>query len=229
MNSSIRIGAAMGGIAVTLMFIAIWPSWGMLPPLSPQFTTAEIFSHFHSNRLEIIIGGVIMSLAAPLFFLFFGAIFACMKKMEGNSTPLTSAAEMLTVFGFFPLYMLACFFIVAVYRPDQDPDTVRLMFDLGMYMLAFPALPGLVLYCVIGFCILSDKNENRIFPRWIGFVSIWVGVLSTPGCLIAFFYDGPFAWNGLFGFWLPALAFGVLINSLVYALWQAAKHPLMQR
>jgi hypothetical protein len=65
-------------------------------------------------------------------------------------------------------------------------------------------------------------------PRWVGYTSIWVGVLSLPGVVIPFFKSGPFAWNGIFAFWLPAILFGMMLTVLTLTMIKAAKHPEMQ-
>jgi hypothetical protein len=61
----------------------------------------------------------------------------------------------------------------------------------------------------------------RTFPRWFCFVSIWVAVLVLPGGLAVFFKSGPFAWNGLFAFWIPVCVFTVYFASLVPLLFKA--------
>jgi hypothetical protein len=38
------------------------------------------------------------------------------------------------------------------------------------------------------------------------------------------FKSGPFAWNGLVGFWCPALGFSVWITALAFALLRAIRH-----
>ena len=95
-------------------------------------------------------------------------------------------------------------------------------------MLVIPGLVGMVQYGVTGIIILLDKRDAPILPRWVGYVSIWVGLLSLPGVLIPFFKSGPFAWNGILAFWLPAILFGIMLNILTWAMLRAAKHPEMQ-
>jgi hypothetical protein len=60
-----------------------------------------------------------------------------------------------------------------------------------------------------------------VFPRWFGFLSIWCGLLYTPGALTFFFKTGPFAWNGLLTFYIAATAFFLWIVSLVILLLRA--------
>jgi hypothetical protein len=67
--------------------------------------------------------------------------------------------------------------------------------------------PAVLQAFVIGACILSDKRADPVFPRWVGFANLWAAVLFLPGALLPFFKHGPFAWNGLIGFWLVATAF----------------------
>ncbi|WP_051361751.1 hypothetical protein [Solimonas soli] len=227
MNRSIRVCALIGLLSTFLLFVAIWPAWQMLPPLSPLLTAAEVAQHFRDHRIGIMLGGVIVTLAGSLYFVFLGGLFACTRRMESAGSPLSNAAVMVAVFGFMPLFLLAVFFIEAVYRPELSDDTVRLLFDLGVYMLVFPAMPALVLYGVVGFAVIGDVNAAPIFPRWIGYLSFWVAALSAPGCILPFVKSGPFAWNGLFSFWVPAIVFGIWIVVVVWAMWRGARHPAL--
>lgn len=66
----------------------------------------------------------------------------------------------------------------------------------------------------IGLCILGNESSEEVYPRWLGYASLWVAFLSMPGALIPFFKTGPFAWNGLFGFWLAVIAFFFWFSSM---------------
>ena len=55
---------------------------------------------------------------------------------------------------------------------------------------------------------LADTSENPVFPRWFGYQSIMTFLLLVPDQMLFFFKTGPFAWNGLLGFWIPLTALG---------------------
>ena len=74
-------------------------------------------------------------------------------------------------------------------------------------MLLVPFTTFVVQNFAIGLAILGDKGMAPMFPRWVGFFSMWVGVLFVPGGMLTFFKHGPFAWDGLFAFWIPLLTF----------------------
>ncbi len=228
MNRSIILCAWAGQIAMFLMFMAMWPAWHVLPPPSPGLPLAEWASHFHDNASNMFIGAIIMMFASPLFMFFFGGLVVCLKKMEGKSAPLTYGIIMLVPFGFVLLFFMAVFFVEAAFRPDMSAETVGMLADLGIFMLVIPALPGLLQFVITGLIILGDVNAEPLFPRWTGYFCIWVGVLSIPGCVIPFFKTGPFAWNGILAFWVPAVAFGFMINVLFWAMRRAASRPELQ-
>jgi len=222
-SGSIRLCAYAGLTAMTLMFIAMWPFWHILPPPSPNMPLEQMADHFRLRPTSIITGGVLMMLGASLYFLFFGGLVACLKKMEGPVAPLTTAVALIVPFGFFPLFAMAVFFIESVFRPGLSSETIRVLADLGIFMLVIPGLPGLIQFVTTGFIILGDINPQPIFPRWIGYFNIWVGILSIPGCLVAYFKTGPFAWNGILAFWVPAVIFGILMNVTAFAMINAEK------
>lgn len=228
MNRSISICAWCGQIAMFLMFMAMWPAWHILPPPSPSLPLAEWANHFRSNTTGVIVGSALMTMGASLFLIFGGGLCACLRRMEGKQATLTNGMIMIFPFGFFPLFAMSVFFVEAVFRPGLSDETVGVLADLGIFMLAIPGLVALVQFVITGIIILRDVNSEPLFPRWVGYICIWVGILSIPGCIIPFFKSGPFAWNGIIAFWIPAVAFGILINAVFFAMNRAAKNPLMQ-
>lgn len=62
-----------------------------------------------------------------------------------------------------------------------------------------------------------------MFPRWCCFAMLWIAVLSMTGSVAIFFFGGPFAWNGILAFWIPANAFGISIFVLAYVMLKHIK------
>jgi hypothetical protein len=49
-----------------------------------------------------------------------------------------------------------------------------------------------------------------------GYLNLWVGLSGAGGGLAVFFKNGPFAWNGLIGFYLPIVVFVIWIITMTY-------------
>jgi hypothetical protein len=47
--------------------------------------------------------------------------------------------------------------------------------------------------------------------------------LLLPGGLMIFFQSGPFAWNGLFGIWIPFIDWGIWFGVTSYLLIKSVK------
>jgi hypothetical protein len=119
------------------------------------------------------------------------------------------------------------FFVAAGFHPDTSSEFFRFVADVGFLMMVFPAAPGFVWFGVAGLIILGDVNEQPVFPRWVGYVSLWAAMLSLPGFACGLMKTGPFAWNGLLAFWLPVVVFGLVVNIYMWAMLRARAHPLM--
>ncbi|MDX8151779.1 hypothetical protein SK069_09255 [Patulibacter brassicae] len=77
----------------------------------------------------------------------------------------------------------------------------------------------------VGLCILQHP-EQRVFPRWLGFFNLWVGVVMLPDVLIFWFKSGPFAWNGIAPFWVILCAFCVWFLVMSWAVQRAVRQQV---
>ena len=90
--------------------------------------------------------------------------------------------------------------------------------DLAYFMPLFswPIFSG---WCfLIAVAVLTDDTGNPVYPRWVGYVNIWAGLLYIPGGIILFFKTGPFAWDGILGLYIPFIAFFLWILVMTWAM-----------
>jgi hypothetical protein len=66
--------------------------------------------------------------------------------------------------------------------------------------------------------VVFKDDTGRVFPRWLGYFNLWAATLFTPAALLNFFKTGPFAWSGVFCFWLPLTIFGIWFFVMAWAL-----------
>jgi hypothetical protein len=68
-------------------------------------------------------------------------------------------------------------------------------------------------YLIFAIAIFLDRN--KVFPAWLGYVSIWQVVTELLAAPVFIFRGGPFAWNGAISFWEGTAIFGVYIACLI--------------
>lgn len=203
-----RLCVWAGPVFIVLYVLAFWGLAGYLPPQPPTTTPAELVSFYTQHQLGIRSGQLLSMIFSTLLFPWFGIISMQIARIEGRVPILAliqfGGATLLVVF----FQICSMIWIGASYRPDIDPLTLRTMHELGwlIFVMVFPSYV-LQLFC-IGIAGLMDKRPQPLFPRWVCFFNLWVAVGGAGGGLAVFFYSGPFAWNGLIGFWIPVITFG---------------------
>src|SRR5262249_51527341 len=63
----------------------------------------------------------------------------------------------------------------------------------------------------IALSIFCDKSAKPVYPRWMAYFNIFVGLSFVPDQFIPFFKHGVFAWNGLIPYWIPFVIYGIWI------------------
>jgi hypothetical protein len=210
---------------MTLMFIAAWPLWHLFPPPAANMSAEAFAAFFLEHHTGMLVGSIVQMFACSLVYVWVGALTTMLREVEGKHTPLTDTFIMIWTAGMVTLICALIYFLSAAYRPDASPQLVRAMSDMGIFMFVFPGAMGIVQWGIPGFIILGDKRAQPVFPRWLGYLGLWVAALSVPAVMIAMFQTGPFSWNGIIGFWLPVAAFGVAVSCFTWAMLRGSTHP----
>jgi len=210
------------------MFAGLWPAAGFFPPHLPTATAEEIAAIYRENHNGIHVGAILILIAGALYLPFTAAIAAQMRRIETRVTPVLTYTQLAAGTASSLLFIIpAMMWAAAAFRPDRSPDVTQALNDLGWLFFVTPFILGFTQNLALGFAIISDINKTPVFPRWVGFFNFWIALLFVPGCLAMFFKTGPFAWNGLIAFWLPACIFGPWFFVVSIYVMKAAKQQAL--
>lgn len=225
MNAKIQRLCVWSGPALIITFmVGFWFVGGMIPPPSPAKSAEEIARFYTENQTRIQLGLFISMIAAGFAFPWAVVIALQMKRAEGRWGPLSitelvSGAVLCLLF-VFPMFAMAA----AAYRPEtRSPELTQALNDLGWLPFIGFIAPACVQVLAFGIVPFIDKRPDPVFPRWVGYFNLWCVILFAPGILDIFFTTGPFAWNGIFAFWIVLAIFGSWFLVMVLPLLKAIR------
>lgn len=212
MNTTAQRLCAWSGIAcIIIFFVGFWVIAGFIPPPAPKLTGEQLGQLFTNNAVRIRIGMIVSLFAAALLASWSAAVTVLMLRMRGRVGVL--AYTNLAVGALFVLEFIFSLIIwqSMTYRV-RDPQILLAMNDTAWFLFVCITSTPMLQTASIGTAIFLDTRDGRpdpVFPRWAGYLNYWVAVLFTPGTIAVFFHDGPFAWNGLFTWYLPLAVFAI--------------------
>jgi hypothetical protein len=196
-----------GPAAMVLFGIGWWGLAGFVPPPSPNDSALEIQQVYVDNTDGIRAGLVLTMFAGTLTGIFAAAICVQMRRVEGRYTPLSYTELGMGMLGVLLFILTTMPMQVAAFRPeDTDPELLRTINDLGFIPFVGIFAPAFAQNIAIALVAFKD-TEQRVFPRWLGYYNVWVALLFLPAVLLYFFKTGPFAWDGVFVWWVPLTIF----------------------
>lgn len=200
---------AWSGVVFLLLFLAGFCFLaGFMPPPAPSLSPAEVASVYQGNTNFIRAGMVLIILSAGFVAPWTALISVQLRRIEGAARALTYTQLIAGAAGIVLFTVSAIIWATAAFRPDRSPDLIVLLNDLAWISVVTPVGPFMVQNIAIGSAILQDNSASPVFPRWAGYLNFWVALGLLPGVMGIFFKHGPFAWNGLFVFWIPLTVFG---------------------
>lgn len=221
MSKRIQLLCAWSGPATVVIVSIGFLLAGVLPmPLGPNSSTQEVVD-FYSHDTRVAAGLVIASLGVCLVFPVIALIGVYLARMEGR-TPIVTFLQLVTgaatgVLLLMPLLLMA----VIPFRPDRTAELTVTLNDIAWLLFITPIGPFIIQNIAIGTAILSDTR--RLLPRWVGYLNYWVALSFIPDVLAFFFHSGPFAWRGIFVFWLAFVAYAVFLVAMGLVLRDAIR------
>jgi hypothetical protein len=219
MTKRIQLFCAWCGPTAVVVALIGFIIAGVLPlPLGPSSTTEKVMS-FYSHDTRVAAGLVIATLGMCLVFPLIALIGVHMVRMEGR-TPILTFLQLITGAATGVLLVMPMLLMTIIpFRPDRSPELTVTLNDISWLLFITPIGPFIIQNIAIGTAILSDRN--RTLPRWVGYLNFWVAFLFVPDILAFFFHRGPFAWNGIFVFWLAFVAYAVFLVAMGLVLRKA--------
>jgi hypothetical protein len=209
-------------LGLFLVFLGWWPIAGFFPPYSPSLSARGVQSLFIHHSTGLTWGVNLMALGAVLWIGGQTVVTTCqIQRVEGGTRgPLALLQLILGAIGIMVILASMTPLMVAAYRPHMDPTILRLLSDMFWLPWAAAWWPYSVQLCVIA-AVAFRRVAYNPFPRWYGWLCIVVAILAwTPTTFFAFAKSGPFAWNGLY-FWYMTVSVFIYYAATVVVLRRA--------
>lgn len=226
MNSTERSAPDFEAIRYRIKMCCIW-SWlpcvvlfvvffgliaGFIPPTGEDWSAERIAEFYGENRTSIRIGLIGAMFATALMLPFYAVISHEIRKIEGLGSllaPVQFGGAVILV-AFFQIICLL--WLLASFRSDADPDITRAATDYGwlVWTILIPTLS--LQWICMAIASFIDYRARPLWPRWAGYMFIWVATTNAGGICAVFFKTGPFSWNGIVGWWLPTVSYALVMT-----------------
>lgn len=214
---------AWGGIiSMVILLIGMWVIAGFVPPPGPDKSMDQIVRIYVDHNARIKIGIIFACAGVTLLAPWSAAIAIQMRRIEGELAPLALSQALLGLMLLVEFYIPCIMWEAAAFRPEIDPGFTYRIHDLACIM--FIALPwtGMLQAILLAVAIFQDRHKSPVFPRWMGYFSLWSALCFLPGGLNCLAKTGVIAWNGLLAWWLGLAIFGGWIFAVSFCLLKYA-------
>ncbi|MDX8153774.1 hypothetical protein SK069_19410 [Patulibacter brassicae] len=207
MMMTFQRACAWGGAACIAIFIGGFALAGFIPPVGADDSAAEIARHYREHQVSIQLGGLCFIVAGLFYAAFTGVISAQMSRIPGVHRSVHYVQLASGAFGCLTYLVPGLFLEIAAFRVDRPDETIRLLNDMFWILAVMPWTPFLTQNWAFAWAILADRRSPSLFPRWLAYFNVWAPISFAPSVLLPFFHHGPFAWQGIFVVWIPAIVF----------------------
>ncbi|HTV98273.1 MAG TPA: hypothetical protein VME42_19945 [Steroidobacteraceae bacterium] len=198
----------------------------MRPPIpGPTLAQDGIIAFTLGNATHMQVGTVLLGIFLGFASMGTGVIVVQMRRMSISSVLPYGYLACGAAAALPGCYFCALLFSVAAFRPDRDPHLIALLYDAGF--AGFIGCLGCFATQYVVFAVAIFLDRNRIFPKWLGYMTIWNFVTELVAAPVWIFKRGPYAWNGLLSFYLGVVIFVVWIVCVIIYLKKAiSNQPL---
>ncbi len=211
----LRIGIWSGPAMAVVTLIGAVLLGRFIPPfMNPSDAAPVLAAKYAEHATGVRVGAIVSAVGLALIGPFGGALAAQTRPAEG-ARPFLTYVQVVSVAVASVFVVLACtVWALTAFRPGAyPPEIVQYSNDLAYFLFIFTWPPFTVWFVAIALAAFKDPARAP-FPRWSGYLCLWLSAQISAGALIAFFKTGPFAYNGLFALYLPVALFFVWVVAM---------------
>lgn len=222
-NYTIWRACNTAGLVFLIGYLASWGFLGFnIPPYEPAIAQQDLYNHYLNNDTRIKVAFVLSVFFMPFYFVWSSIISRVMQQIEGPNGPLSVVEQM----GGATTTVVGCIagisWLTAGFRIGEwSPETVRTLHDFGWLYFDTTYMCTSLQMLAMAVVFLMDKRATPLVPRWLSWYTMLVAFIFLPLSLLPFMYSGPFAWSGLFGFWVALGTWFVWVLLMVGAIYKA--------
>ncbi len=205
MNRVWGVWSAVAFFLLWLVGFVFFAQW--IPPIPPTDDAGQIAELFAGRTGPILVGMVLMIVGAAFYLPWTAVLASLIKEVEGPDGYLSKTQLAAGVMSAMTFLLPAMAWTTAAFRPQRNPEITQALVDFGWLLFITPIAPFILQYLTLAVAIFADKRARPAFPRWSGYLQIWVSIIFLPAFGAYFLKTGPLAWNGLFVWWIPFVAF----------------------
>jgi hypothetical protein len=176
----------------------------MVPPPPPSLSAADVAAYYTEHAFKIKLGAVIGSWTSA-FMVPFSLVIAFQLARIEEGKPVWSVLSfgsgcLMSMFLVFPPIIWG----VIAFDTARPPAITAALNQLANLTLVTTDQFYIFQMIAVWLVALKAKPDPlSAFPRWLGWMNLWIAIIFEVGAPSFMFKTGPFAWNGLFVFWLP--------------------------
>lgn len=233
------------GIAMAVVFgLSLIFLFDMVPTKDPEWTAEQVAAWYSEHNTRIKWGAVVSGWTGAFMMPILAVVAIQMARVETGGMKIWSALSLVSgaVMSIW-LMLPTLIWGTAAYTKDRvDPEVTTVMHEFGSLTLTTTDQYYIFLWVAVSvFCLrpATAKVPNNPFPRWWGYLSLWITLMFEAGAFAFIPRTGPLAWDGLLVFWSPLSLFGVWITIQSWLIFRALRgqaqakldgtEPTMQR
>ncbi|KAA1421852.1 hypothetical protein F0U44_06175 [Nocardioides humilatus] len=199
----------------------------MVPPPSAEWSPEQVAAFYQEHGTRIRWGSVICGWTSAFMMPILAVVTMQMARVETGGAKIWSALSLVSgaMMSLF-LALPPIFWGVAAFNADRGDEITAMMHELGL--LTLTTTDQYYIFMWVGVTVLALRPATQLvkhnpFPRWWGYLSLWITVMFEAGAFAFIPKTGPLSWNGLLVFWSPLSLFGVWITIQSWLVFRALR------
>ncbi len=207
--TNLLVCAWCGPASIVLFVLGFVVLARFIPALPPGDGAESIAAIFRDRGAQIKLGLILVQVALGLWLPWGIALISRVRLIEGSKTATLANLQLGAIaVTITQLVIMTVLWELAAFRAGETVPWITQAFnDAGWFLLLFCFVPLTIWVFAMAVPVLQDATSAPTYPRWVGYLSLWVAVLLLPGPVLVYFKHGIFAWSGIIPFYIPLSAF----------------------